>query len=96
MAIGTRTIRDLPKEQYAALLIWIEASCHALGWLDGYGLGRSYIDSRARGGKTYAARRRYVELDHKTAGLVPALQGIHWREIEVALSGQHAPAVPTK
>lgn len=86
MAIDATTIRNLRTKQRAFLLVWIEASRRATGWLDGYGLGRSYIDRRVRGGTSYSARRRYVELDHKIAGLMPALRGIHWWEIEAALS----------
>lgn len=93
MAIDATLVQNLRKEQHAILLKWIEASRRAPGWLDGYGLGCSYIDRRVKGGKGYGARQRYVELDHNAAGLMPALRGIRWWEIEAVLSEERRQAV---
>lgn len=61
--------------QAARLEEWVAANKVVPGWLDGYPLGQSYIDTRANGGKGIAARRRYVSLDHAVAKEVPALAG---------------------
>lgn len=81
------TVRTLGDSQVEALKTWIEASRVVPGWIDGYGLGHAYIDIRARGGRGYATRRRYIALDKLTANAVPELRGIRWREIDAALTG---------
>ncbi len=66
---------EITDEQANLVREWIEANAKVPGWLDGYALGQSYIDSRANGGKGIVARRRYVQLDHRVAKAVPELRG---------------------
>lgn len=85
-------VETLNDEQIAALSEWTDASKSVPGWIDGYGLGGSYIDSRAKGGKGYAERRGYVALDHATAEAVPDLRGARWQEVAEAIAQRPVPA----
>lgn len=87
-------VETLTDDQVSALTEWTEAARTVPGWLDGYGLGQSYIDSRAKGGKGYAERQRYVTLDHATAKAVPELQGAAWGEVADAIVQRPAPSSP--
>lgn len=82
---------DLRPDQVEALERWLSARAGAPGWLDGYPLGRSYIDSRTRGGLTYHARKAYVRLDHATARMVPELAGRTGEEIRAHLRAIRRP-----
>ncbi|TLX16288.1 hypothetical protein [Rhizobium sp. MHM7A] len=79
------TIED---HQAARLEEWVEANKTARGWLDSYALGKTYIDSRANGGKGITARRRYVSLDHAVAKEVPELAGYHAEDIKAFLAAR--------
>lgn len=65
----------LRQEQVDALHRWLGARTTIAGWLDGFSLGRSYVDTRQRSGKTYHDRAAYVRLDHATARIVPEMAG---------------------
>ena len=65
-------ITDAQAEKVEA---WLAANAKVTGWLDGYALGQSYIDTRARGGRGIGQRRAYVRFDHETAEAVPDLRG---------------------
>lgn len=67
---------------------WIEANSKVPGWLDGYPLGQSYIDTRANGGRGIAERRRYVKLDHSVANSVPELRGYSVHDIKEYIAGR--------
>jgi hypothetical protein len=78
---------ELRRDQIEALRRWIAAREEGVpGWVDHPALGRSYVDSRQRGGRTYHARRAYVALDHSTARLVPELAGRSGDEIKAILA----------
>ncbi len=85
----------LREDQMAALRRWLEARRTGTpGWVDHPALGRSYIDMRQRGGKTYHARRNYVKLDHATARMVPELAG--WSAAEIEAFVNASPDNPTE
>jgi hypothetical protein len=74
--------------QAARLQEWVDANKTVPGWLDGYALGKSYIDTRAAGGKGITARRRYVSLDHAVAKEVPQLAGFHADQVKAFLDAR--------
>jgi hypothetical protein len=76
---------NLNASQIEALKVWLQANKTAPGWLDGYGLGQSYIDTRVSKGASRDGRKAYVKLDHNTATLVPDLVGLHSYEIREIL-----------
>ena len=67
---------------------WLDENKAVRGWLDGYALGKSYIDTRTNGGKGIVARRRYVSLDHAVAKEVPQLAGYHAGDIREFLASR--------
>lgn len=71
---------------------WLAANKTVPGWLDSYELGRTYIDTRANGGKGITARRRYVQLDHAVAKEVPELAGRKPGEIREFMADRAAKA----
>lgn len=73
------TITD---EQAELVKRWVEANANVPGWLDGYALGQSYIDTRANGGRGIGKRREYVRLDHEVAKKVPELRGFWVKDIK--------------
>ena len=61
--------------QAAQLGRWLEANGKVVGWINGFGLGKSYLDPRAAGGADTDGRRAYVKFDHEIAEEVPTLRG---------------------
>lgn len=72
------------------LLTWLAARENMLSesWIAGAPLGRSYIDTRANGGKGITKRRAYVRLDHATAKAVPQCAGMSAARIIELLKGE--------
>jgi len=68
-------------EQAELINEWLEANAKAPGWLDGYGLGGSYIDTRVKAGAKTDGRQSYVDLDHGIAEKVPELRGYRASDI---------------
>lgn len=76
----------ITNEQAELVERWLEANSKVPGWLDGYPLGGSYIDTRANGGRGISERRRYVKLDHQVAKEVPELRGFNADNIREFIS----------
>lgn len=91
--LETTTIND---KQAHAVEAWLEANSKVPGWLDGYALGQSYIDTRANGGKGITQRRRYVQLDHQVAREVPELAGFSAQAIREFMGARVPDAEPTE
>lgn len=86
----------IDEHQATRLEEWVEANKMAPGWLDGYALGKTYIDSRVNGGKGITARRRYVSLDHAVAQEVPQLAGFHADDVRSFLAVRASKVAPTE
>lgn len=91
-ATTAEQIAALGAGQRQALETWIRASSTVTGWVDGYGLGRSYVDARQGRDRGAVQRKAYVRLDHATAKAVPELAGHPWREVSQALATFHRDA----
>lgn len=87
------TITD---EQAELVTKWLEANSKAPGWLDGYALGASYIDTRAKAGAKRDGRQAYVDLDHEIAEKVPELRGYASYDIREYLDARAALATAPK
>lgn len=98
MSIDPRDVA-ITDEQADAIRNWLEANAKAPGWLDGYALGASYIDTRVKSGANKDGRQAYVDLDHATAEKVPQLRGRsagsirEYLEVRVELEAPSAPGM---
>jgi hypothetical protein len=89
---GNETMNaNLTDHQISLLKSWLSANKTVPGWLDGYPLGTSYIDTRAAKGSKRDGRAAYVKLDHQVAREVPQFRGMLADEIESILSNQPIP-----